>query len=143
MPLSSKVLDDRGTQVAQIQFAEDGRDEFLDRAGLDDEDLETIDQIREELTPSWKQEKTRSGPPRILKAKAWIHLWLKNPSKMSRSLCLKLMMRANQYDYLNLLIIKILIAVSVLVIIYDYLRRHNLYELAYFPIKFLVHWKIW
>ena len=45
------------------------------------------------------------------------------------------MMRANQYDYLNLLIIKILIAVSVLVIIYDYLRRHNLYEVAYFPIK--------
>ena len=58
-----EVLDDRGTQVAQIQFAEDGRDEFLDRAGLDDEDLETIDQIREELTPGWKQEKkTRSGP---------------------------------------------------------------------------------
>ena len=58
-----EVLDDRGTQVAQIRFAEDGQDEFLDRAGLDDEDLETIDQIREELTPGWKQEKkTRSGP---------------------------------------------------------------------------------
>ena len=27
-----EVLDDRGTQVAQIRFAEDGQDEFLDRA---------------------------------------------------------------------------------------------------------------
>ena len=37
------VLDQRGEQVAQIRFAEDAEDEFLDRAGLDDEDLENLD----------------------------------------------------------------------------------------------------
>ena len=132
-----EVLDDRGTQVAQIQFAEDGRDEFLDRAGLDDEDLETIDQIREELTPSWKQEKkTRSGPAPDSEGEGMDTSLVEESIEDEPVTMLEIdMMRANQYDYLNLLIIKILIAVSVLVIIYDYLRRHNLYELAYFPIK--------
>ena len=87
-----EVLDDRGTQVAQIQFAEDGRDEFLDRAGLDDEDLETIDRksAKSLRLSGNRRRKLDPVPPRILKAKAWIHLWLRNPSKMSRSLCLKL-----------------------------------------------------
>jgi hypothetical protein len=132
-----EVLDDRGTQVAQIRFAEDGQDEFLDRAGLDDEDLETIDQIREELTPGWKQEKkTRSGPAPDSEGEGMDTSLVKGSIEDEPVAMLEIdMMRANQYDYLNLLIIKILIAVSVLVIIYDYLRRHNLYELSYFPIK--------
>ena len=132
-----EVLDDRGTQVAQIQFAEDGRDEFLDRAGLDDEDLETIDQIREELTPGWKKEKkTRSGHSPDSEGEGMDTSLVEESIEDEPVTMLEIdMMRANQYDYLNLLIIKILIAVSVLVIIYDYLRRHNLYELAYFPIK--------
>ena len=132
-----EVLDDRRTQVAQIQFAEDGKDEFLDRAGLDEEDLETIDQIRAELTPEWKQEKkTRSSPTADSAGEGMDTSLVENSIEDEPVTMLEIdMIRANQYDYLNLLIIKILIAVSVLVIIYDYLRRHNLYEVAYFPIK--------
>jgi hypothetical protein len=132
-----EVLDDRGTQVAQIQFAEDGKDEFLDHAGLDEEDLETIDQIREELTPEWKQEKkTRSSPAPDSAGEGMDTSFVKNSIEDQPVTMLEIdMMRANQYDTLNLLIIKTLIGLSLLVIIYDYLRRHNLYELSYFPIK--------
>ena len=132
-----EVLDDRGTQVAQIQFAEDGKDEFLDRAGLDDEDLETIDQIREELTPGWKQEKkTRSGPAPDSEGEGMDTSLVKGSIEDEPVTMLEIdMMRANQYDYLNLIIIKILIGLSMLVIIHDYLRRHNLYEAAYFPMR--------
>ena len=132
-----EVLDDRGTQVAQIQFAEDGKDEFLDRAGLDEEDLETIDQIREELTPEWKQEKkTRSSTTADSAGEGMDTSFVKNSIEDQPVTMLEIdMMRANQYDTLNLLIIKTLIGLSLLVIIYDYLRRHNLYEVAYFPIK--------
>jgi hypothetical protein len=132
-----EVLDDRRTQVAQIQFAEDGKDEFLDRAGLDEEDLETIDQIREELTPEWKQEKkTRSSPTADSAGEGMDTSLVENSIEDEPVTMLEIdMMRANQYDYLNLIIIKILIGLSMLVIIYDYLRRHNLYEVAYFPIK--------
>ena len=132
-----EVLDDRGTQVAQIRFAEDGQDEFLDRAGLDEEDLETIDQIREELTPEWKQEKkTLSSPAPDSAGEGMDTSFVKNSIEDQPVTMLEIdMMRANQYDTLNLLIIKTLIGLSLLVIIYDYLRRHNLYEVAYFPIK--------
>ena len=107
-----EVLDDRGTQVAQIQFAEDGRDEFLDRAGLDDEDLETIDQIREELTPVWKQEKKKLDPvPASDSEGEGMDTSLVEESIEDEPVTMFEidMMRANQYDYLNLLIIKILI----------------------------------
>ena len=103
-----EVLDDRGTQVAQIRFAEDGQDEFLDRAGLDDEDLETIDQIREELTPDWKQEKkSRSSPTPDSEGEGMDTSLVENSIDDEPVIMLETdMLRANQYDYLNLLIIK-------------------------------------
>ena len=132
-----EFLDDRRTQVAQIQFAEDGKDEFLDRAGLDKEDLETIDQIREELTPEWKQEKkTRSSPTADSAGEGMDTSLVENSIEDEPVTMLEIdMIRANQYDYLNLIIIKILIGLSMVVIIHDYLRRHNLYEAAYFPMR--------
>ena len=51
------VIDSREEEVAQIRFAEDTEDEFLDRAGLEEEDLQEFDNIREDLIPEWKKEK--------------------------------------------------------------------------------------
>lgn len=53
------ALDLRGDEVAQIRFAEDDGEEFMDKAGLEESDLEYYDSLEE---PAWKKEKkTRSS----------------------------------------------------------------------------------
>ncbi len=131
------VLDERGSQVAQIRFAEDAKDEFLDRAGLEEEDLETIDNIREELTPEWKTEKkARSAPSEDSEGEGMdteaIEETVEPEPVMMKE---QDMMRANQYDAWNLKISKWCMLLGLLVILHDYLRRHNLYKAAYFPKK--------
>jgi hypothetical protein len=131
------VLDERGTQVAQIRFAEDAQDEFLDRAGLDNEDLETLDSIRDELTPDWKKgKKTRSAPSEDSEGEGMDTKAIED-SAAPEPVTMKDqdLMRANKYDYWNLQVTKWLILLGILVIIHDYLRRHNIYKEAYFPKK--------
>lgn len=45
------------------------------------------------------------------------------------------LMRANHFDYWNLQISKWCMGLGLLIILYDYIRRHNRYESAYFPLK--------
>ncbi|MFZ9935500.1 MAG: hypothetical protein ACO3JG_00420 [Luteolibacter sp.] len=55
------VLDSRGTEVAQIRFAEDDGGEFLDKAGLEQSDLKYLESIETDDVPEWKKsKKTRS-----------------------------------------------------------------------------------
>ena len=55
------VLDGRGTEVAQIRFAEDDGGEFLDKAGLEQSDLKYLESIETGEIPEWKKsKKTRS-----------------------------------------------------------------------------------
>jgi len=131
------VLDERGTQVAQIRFAEDGQDEFLDRAGLDEEDLETIDNIRKDLTPDWKKEKkSRSAPSEDYEGEGMDTTAIEESAEPDPVMMKDDdLMRANQYDAWNLKVTKWLILLALLVILHDYLRRHNIYKEAYFPKK--------
>ena len=43
--------------MAQIRFAEDDDDDFLDTAGMDESDLTYMQSFGEDATPEWKQEK--------------------------------------------------------------------------------------
>ncbi|MEL0119635.1 MAG: hypothetical protein VXB01_11920 [Opitutae bacterium] len=131
------VLDQRGVQVAQIRFAEDAEDEFLDRAGLDDEDLENLDNIREELTPDWKREKKkRSASTEGSEGEGMDTAAIEESSETEPIVMLEAdLMRANHFDYWNLQISKWCMGLGLLIILYDYIRRHNRYESAYFPLK--------
>ena len=131
------VLDQRGEQVAQIRFAEDAEDEFLDRAGLDDEDLENLDNIREELTPDWKREKKkRSASTEGSEGEGMDTAAIEESAETEPIVMLEAdLMRANHFDYWNLQISKWSMGLGLLIILYDYIRRHNRYESAYFPIK--------
>ena len=131
------VLDQRGEQVAQIRFAEDAEDEFLDRAGLDDEDLENLDNIREELTPDWKREKKkRSASTEGSEGEGMDTAAIAESAEPEPIVMLEAdLMRANHFDYWNLQISKWCMGLGLLIILYDYIRRHNRYESAYFPLK--------
>ena len=131
------VLDQRGEQVAQIRFAEDAEDEFLDRAGLDDEDLENLDNIREELTPDWKREKKkRSASTEGSEGEGIDTAAIEESAETEPIVMLEAdLMRANHFDYWNLQISKWCMGLGLLIILYDYIRRHNRYESAYFPLK--------
>ena len=131
------VLDQRGEQVAQIRFAEDAEDEFLDRAGLDDEDLENLDNIREELTPDWKREKKkRSASTEGSEGEGMDTAAIAESAEPEPIVMLEAdLMRANHFDYWNLQIAKWCMGLGLLIILYDYIRRHNRYESAYFPLK--------
>ena len=131
------VLDQRGEQVAQIRFAEDAEDEFLDRAGLDDEDLENLDNIREELTPDWKREKKkRSASTEGSEGEGMDTAAIEESAEPEPIVMLEAdLMRANHFDYWNLQISKWCMGLGLLIILYDYIRRHNRYESAYFTLK--------
>ena len=53
------LLDNRGDEVAQIRFAEDGANDFLDRAGMDDADLKYFESQGGLGEPEWKKVETR------------------------------------------------------------------------------------
>ena len=129
------VVDERKGQVAQIRFAEDAQDEFLDRAGLEEEDLETLDNIREELAPQWKREKkTRSATREESEGEGMDTTAIEESAEPEPVTMLEAdLMRANQYDHWNLQITKWFMGLGLLIIIHDYLRRYNLYKDAYFP----------
>lgn len=131
------VLDQRGEQVAQIRFAEDAEDEFLDRAGLDDEDLENLDNIRKELTPDWKRtKKERSASAEGSEGEGMDTAAIEESAEPEPIVMLEAdLMRANHFDYWNLQISKWCMGLGLLIILYDYIRRHNRYESAYFPLK--------
>jgi hypothetical protein len=51
----------RGDEVADIRFAEDGADDFIDRAGMDDADRKYLESLDESGEPAWKGRKKARG----------------------------------------------------------------------------------
>ncbi len=48
---------ERAGEVAQIRFAEDEGDDFLDKAGMDKADLQYMQRFDKDVTPQWKNRK--------------------------------------------------------------------------------------
>ncbi len=132
------LLDNRGDEVAQIRFAEDGANDFLDRAGMDDADLKYFESQGGLGGPEWKKEKkTRSGgggddslESEIggegviggIQSNEFDADESKEPIIMSEA---DLVM-ANRLDLLNLKLTLIFLVVGVGVFLFDYLRRANI-----------------
>jgi hypothetical protein len=51
------LLESRGDEVSKIRFAEDGSNDFLDRAGMDDADLKYFEKQGGFGEPEWTKEK--------------------------------------------------------------------------------------
>ena len=140
------LLDNRGDEVAQIRFAEDGANDFLDRAGMDDADLKYFESQGGLGEPEWKKEKkTRSGgggdeslESEIggegviggIQSDEFDADESKEPIIMSEA---DLVM-ANRLDLLNLKLTLIFFVVGVGVFLFDYLRRANIDGKASWPL---------
>lgn len=55
------VEEARSGEVADIRFAEDGADDFIDKAGMDDSDLKYLESLDESKEPAWKNRKKSRG----------------------------------------------------------------------------------
>ncbi|MGB2454501.1 MAG: hypothetical protein ACPIG7_07900, partial [Akkermansiaceae bacterium] len=136
------LLENRGDEVAQIRFAEDGANDFLDRAGMDDADLKYFESQGGLGEPEWKKEKkTRSGGGGDDSLESEIggegviggiqsDEFDADESKEPIIIPEADLVMANRLDLLNLKLTLIFLVVGVGVFLFDYLRRANIYGKA-------------
>ena len=134
------ALDSRGSEVAQIRFAEDSAEDFLDHAGMDEADMKYFEQLGVTEVPEWmKEKKARSGAGAdddSIESKIGGEEAIKGVEANSEEEAAEVepiimgendMVRANQIDIWNLKMGKILIGIGIFVLLLDYLRRANIY----------------
>ena len=143
---------ERAEQAADITFAEDASGDRLDKAGLDDTDLEYFESFGSD-TPEWKQQKQardeNAGEDDDLEAmiggttqregvevEGMEEAQAREPIFMSD----KDMLKANRLDKANLTATQIFLALAVLFVLVDYVRRLNVYREAYFPLPIPSKW---
>lgn len=144
--------DARKGEVAQIRFAEDDGDDFLDTAGMDEADkkyLENAGRIAAGMDkePAWKREKKQRSGPRednslegMLNPEAENDQGLATDQLVDSEAIEPVVMSAedhyaaNRLDALNLRWIRILILLGIVFVIVDYIRRLNVYREAYLPL---------
>jgi hypothetical protein len=148
------ALDSRGEDVADIRFAEDGSNDFLDRAGMDESDLKYMDkQLDDGADPAWKKDKkSRSsgggddaGLEDLIGAEEETEGVVseeldKAQGKEPIVMSVKDKDMANRLDSLNLKAIRIMILLGLVFVVVDYLRRANVYKEAYFPLPLPGSW---
>jgi len=147
------ALDNREEDVADIKFAEDGEEDHLDRAGMDESNLKYMDKINEDATPAWKKEKkSRSaeagedaGLEDLIGAQEETEgiasEELENATKATPVvMSQKDFDMANRLDALNLKTIRLLILLGLVFVVLDYLRRANIYREAYLPLPLPGSW---
>ncbi len=142
----------REDEVAQIRFAEDDDDDFLDAAGMDESDLKYMQSFDDDATPAWKQEKKQrsagaeddsleamigaSEDTEGVEADVLLEEAPPDPILMSDSDKLA----ADRLDAANLTIARLLLGVAFVIVGMDYLRRANIYDQAYFPLPLPSSW---
>lgn len=145
--------DSRSADVAQIRFAEDASGDFLDMAGMDDADRKYMEKIHEDTDPGWKKnKKTRSQAAAdddsieaLIGAKEVSEGIESDTAQQAIENAPVLMVSedkemASRLDGLNLKLVRVLILLSLIFIIIDYLRRANSYADAYMPLPVPSSW---
>lgn len=149
------ALDARGEDVADVRFAEDDGDDFLDRAGMDESELKYTDkQLGGTSEPAWKKEKrTRdSGGEDDDSLEDLIGAEEETEGVESEELEAAAeaepiymgaedLEMANRLDSMNLKVIRYLLMLGVILLITDYFRRANNYEESYLPLPVPGPWK--
>ncbi len=137
----------RGDEVADIRFAEDGSEDFLDKGGMEDSDLKYMESLGEGAEPEWKKKKKSRGEEgdekKGLDAKLGGDQAVKGVDSSTfeekkekapifMSDAHKVM--ADRLDNFNHDIIDIIALLAVIACLIDYLARSNVYSLAFLPL---------
>lgn len=146
------ATESRENEVAQIHFAEDDADDFLDTAGMDEADLKYMQSFDDDTIPEWKKEKKErssgtednsieskigaTDQSEGINADVLIEEEPAEPILMAD----KDKLMADRLDAANLMITRIFLGLAILLIIYDYLRRANIYKQATFPLPLPSSW---
>lgn len=146
-------LDARGDEVAQIRFAEDDQDDFLDRAGLDESELKYRDKLEEPEVPEWMKDKKERGTGTAeedtlegaiggVEESEGMESESLDKSEARAPVVMKAdeLEMANRLDALNLNTIRVLILIALVLILLDYLKRANVYSEAYLPLPLPSGW---
>jgi len=142
----------REDEVAQIRFAEDDYDDFLDRAGMDESDIKYLKNFEGDDAPEWKKEKKQRSDGTIDDSlEAQIGATEEQEGVESEVITEKepvepiLMsdrdkLAADRLDAANLTIIRGLLWIGLIIVVVDYLKRANVYDEAYFPLPLPSSW---
>lgn len=147
----------RESEVAQIRFAEDAANDFLDSAGMDEADLKYLQSFQDESTeetvvPQWKTEKKQRSTETAddslesqIGAKESQQGVDTAPVVENEPVPPILMsgsdkLAADRFDKANLMMIRVMLCLATVVLLVDYLRRANDYQLAYFPMPLPSRW---
>lgn len=148
------VEDARGGEVADIRFAEDGDDDFIDKAGMEDADKKYLDSIDGSAEPAWKGKKKKRGETEEESGDLEDELGGEEnikgvesdslPTKEERPpifMSENHMTIANRLDGLNLDAASIAILLGILILVLDYLARLNSYSRSYLPLPLPASWR--
>ncbi len=144
-----KIVEEaRGGEVADIRFAEDGNNDFIDKGGMDDADHKYVESLDKTKEPAWKGKKKKRGEADTESNDLEDAIGGKEVISGVKSDSLKTeeekrppifmseahMAAANRLDGLNLKATRIAILLGFIILIVDYLSRANSYARAFFPL---------
>ncbi len=141
------MKESRGEGLADVRFAEDGSEDFLDKGGMDDSDLKYMESLEDGAEPEWKNNKKSRGATGEEKkgldeklggdqaiqgvdSSTFEDKDKRAPIFMSEAD--KAM--AERLDKRNHAVIEVMIVLAALMCAVDYLARANVYALAYLPL---------
>jgi len=142
----------RAEQVADVRFAEDASGDFLDKAGLDDADMKYFESFNDEQAPDWKkQQRQRTTDNDTSDLEAMIGggeeregLESEAAPEQQQTEPILLPDREARAVYrinsANHTAIQVMLAVAILIVPLDYLRRLNRREAAYLPLPVPSRW---
>ncbi len=142
------VEEARGGEVADIRFAEDGADDFIDKAGMDDADRKYLDTIDESAEPAWKKKKKQRGAAEdgeaslddaiggkeVISGVESESLPKEDDKRKPIIMSEAHKATADRLDRLNLGISRAAVLLGFILLIVDYLSRANSYDRASFPL---------
>lgn len=140
---------ERSEDVADIRFAEDSRQDYLDTGGMSEDDKAYyIDKPKkpgkDDEVPAWKRQKQKRVANEDKSLDAAIGGVAEtegaNTEAFEEEAVEPIIMStedkdmANRLDGINLMLIRWLIGFGILFVLFDYLRRFHVYRNAYFPL---------
>jgi hypothetical protein len=145
----------RGGEVADIRFAEDGADDFIDKAGMDDADRKYLDSIDAPEDPAWKDRKKTRGETSEESGDLDDMIGGEEPSERLSTDALPIekeplppifmsqpdVAQAQRLNSFNINASFYAILLGIVILIVDYLSRANSYAHAAFPLPLPASWK--
>lgn len=149
------VEDARSGEVADIRFAEDGAEDFIDKAGMDESDRKYLESLDESKDPAWKNRKKSRGDAEQESGDLDDMLGGEEPTKRLSTDALPEekearkpihmsaahVATAQRLNSINLDASLYAILLGLIILVTDYLARANSYARAAFPLPLPAAWR--